>query len=109
MSSASVAYGWCPPGRRHDLPRARRSDDSPVLVDNLAPPDCRPRPAGHVPTRIDGPMRRGQFVLVADRPLQIWIPDDDVGVRADLNRAFARIDAENLRRVRRGDGDELLQ
>ena len=42
-----------------------------------------------------------------DRP--IGIEDDDVGVRAWRNRAFARKEAEDLRRRRRGQLDEAVQ
>src|SRR5690606_8047409 len=47
--------------------------------------------------------------LGADRAAVRRVVDDDVGVRADGDRALPRVEAEELRRVRRRDLDEALE
>ena len=62
-------------------------------------------PAVHPPS-VPGAVVGAVEVRGAQRAPDGGIEHDHVGVAARGERAFPRVEAEHLRRVRRGDGDE---
>src|SRR5262249_28054942 len=46
--------------------------------------------------------------LLRERVALLWVPDDDVAVGADGERALPRVEPEDLRRRGRGDLDEAV-
>ena len=54
----------------------------------------------------DVEVHRLEVSLTRDRPQVVRVPDDDVGVGADLDPALPGVDPEGFGRIRTGDRDE---
>src|SRR5213594_4378148 len=83
-------------------------DNLSILIDNLATADRCARPAGYVRAGVNGPLCVRQLILVANRAVQIRIPDDNIPIRTHLDGTLARVHSKYFCRVCRRDCDELL-
>src|SRR5262245_13162639 len=85
-----------PADSRGEPPAARRSHDLAVLVDHLAAADGDDWPAGDLPAGEDREPPVREDVFIPDRPRDLRIPDDDVGVGANSDDALFRVHPEQL-------------
>src|SRR5262249_16568968 len=109
LSNAPLAQSGSLPRRLwYHLSGPWPPDNFSILIDNLATADRCARPAGHFRAGVNGPLCVRQLILVANRALQIGIPDDDVSVGSHLDGPLARVHSKYFCRVCRGDCDELL-
>jgi hypothetical protein len=95
------------PGRQ--LAAARRCQNLAAFVDHLSPTDRDDGPAGELPALKDGEFGVRQLVLIANRSLQVGIPDHHVGIGSHRDRSLARIEAKKLGRIRRRQRHHLLE
>src|SRR5712675_2481879 len=93
----------------HQLAAARRCQYLAVFVDHLSPTDRDDGPAGEFPARKDGEFGVRQLILIANRSLQVGIPDHHVGIGPHRDRSLARIEAKKLGRICRRQRHHLLE
>ena len=75
--------------------------------DDVAAGDRRHRPADDPHALVWGIVDVMMQESVCDRDLALGIPDGEIGVSADGDRSFARIEPIHFRGVGRGQGDEV--
>src|SRR6266545_4075753 len=101
--------GLLPAMPRREPSASWRCRDLSILVNNLSAPNGDDGPAGDLPSSENREPRIGELILVADRLLQVRIPDHNVGIGADRDGSLARVQTKQLRGIRRADGDELFE
>src|SRR5262249_47565414 len=80
-----------------------------VLVNDLAAADRRDRPAGDLPALVGGVVGAGLHPGRLHRQRQRWVPQHQIRIRSNRDRALAREHPEQARRVGGGELDELVQ
>src|SRR4051794_1661769 len=92
-----------------ELSSTRLTDELPVFDDDLAAEGHRARQTSDLPTLvqrvIDGVMER----RLGDGHLGVRIPDEDIGVAPDRDRALLRVKTEHARRARGDEVDEPVE
>src|SRR6266849_8709069 len=85
------------------------ADDHSVTCNNLASGDRHHRPSGNLealPRRVVGAMMQ---VLLSDRLATVRIPQRDIGVETDADRAFSGVETVYLCVISRGLLDKPVQ
>ena len=101
-ASAPVAASSSPNfARAHELADARLRDELAVLDEDVAAQQHDLGRADHLGALVEVVVDLRVLGRGRDRDALLRVEDDDVGVRADGERALARVEAEELRRVRR--------
>src|SRR3984893_11455852 len=89
-----------------ELAVAEAREELAVLHHDLAAQDRHARPGRHfvaLPRRVVGLVQ----ILLAQYPPGARVEQHDVGVRADRQRPFARVEAHDARCIRRGEPDKI--
>src|SRR5688500_17414491 len=84
----------------YELTAPNRAPELPVSGLHLsANGDCA-RTANALPALVRAVVRLGIALRVLEFPAELWVVDDQVGVRANLDVALSGVHAEDARRLR---------
>ena len=98
--TGGIARALAEAGARHELAVAGLADQIAALDDHLATQQDRVDVADDLGPLVEVVVRLRLLVRGGDRVPLRGVEDDEVRIRADRNRPFARVEPEELRRVR---------